>query len=344
MAPRKTCMPNEPPVTQASKPFVCILTLGGTIASMPSRTDPALVEPSLTADDLLRAIGRPQGIAPLRSERLLQRPSGDLTFSDIAAVAQRVREVIDLGACGVVITQGTDTLEETAFQLDLLLDTPQPVVVTGALRNPTLAGADGGANLLAAIRVAGAPAASGLGVLVVMNDEIHTARFVRKTHAYKPSAFTSPAAGPLGWIVEDRVRIALRPAQPAPTLIWRGEPPETPLVTMGLSTTADVFHPQLSSPPAGMVIAGFGVGHAPAATVEAIGALALRLPVVLASRTGAGEVFSGTYGYPGSESDLLARGCIGAGALDPLKARVLLALLLGEGADRERIRQAFAHY
>jgi L-asparaginase len=113
---------------------------------------------------------------------------------------------------------------------------------------------------------------------------------------------------------------------------------------MGLSTTAELFRPLLSSPPAGIVVAGLGAGHAPSGTVDAIGSLASRLPVVLASRTGAGEVFSGTYGYPGSESDLLGRGCIGAGELDPLKARVLLALLLGEGADQNRIRQTFAHY
>ena len=331
-------------MTQPPDPFVMILTLGGTIASMPSRAGADLVEPLLTADDLLASIGRPDGIAALRAERILSLPSGDLSFADIGALAQRVREVIDQDACGVVITQGTDTLEETAFQLDLLLDVSQPVVVTGALRNPTLPGADGGANLLAAIRVAGAPAAKGLGVLVVMNDEVHAARFVRKIHSYKPSAFASPAAGPLGWIAEDRVRIALRPAQASPTLSWRENAPDIPIMTMGLSTTAEIFRPLLSNPPAGIVIAGFGAGHTPSGTVEAIGALASKIPVVLASRTGSGEVFSRTYGYPGSESDLLGRGCIGAGELDPLKARMLLALLLGEGADQNRIRQAFAHY
>jgi len=331
-------------VTKASAPFVSILTLGGTIASMPSQTGSDLVEPSLTADDLLTSIGRPEGMPPIRTERLLQLASGELSFAAIANVAQRIREVTSQGAAGVVVTQGTDTLEETAFQLDLMLDLAQPVVVTGALRNPTLPGADGGANLLAAIRVASAPTASGLGVLVVMNDEIHAARFVRKIHTHKPSAFASPAAGPLGWIAEDRVRIALRPAQATPTIAWLAEPPDIPLLTMTLSTTAEAFRGLLSSPPAGLVIAGFGAGHAPSGTVEAIGALAAKRPVVLASRAGAGEVFSATYGYPGSESDLLGRGCISAGELDPLKARVLLALLLGEGADQTRIRQTFAHY
>jgi L-asparaginase len=321
---------------------IAILALGGTIASRPSGGP--LVQPSLTAADLAGLVGDAAGALPLHAESLLQAPSGDLTFAAIAAVAARVRAVIADGAVGVVITQGTDTLEETAFQLDLLLDLDQPVVVTGALRNPTLAGSDGAANLLAAIRVASASAAAGLGVLVVMNDEVHAARFVRKMHSHRPSAFASPAAGPLGWIAENRVRIALRPADRSPTVAWRGEPPDVPLVMMALSMLASALTPLLERPSAGLVIAGFGVGHTPAWMVEPIAALAAKIPVVLASRIGAGEVFRGTYGYAGSESDLLSRGCIGAGYLDPLKARVLLALLLADGADRARVAEAFARY
>ena len=321
---------------------VSVLALGGTIASRPSVG--ALVRPELTAEHLAALVGNVKGLPPVRAESLLQASSGDLDFAAIAGVAERVRAVIAEGARGVVITQGTDTLEETAFQLDLMLDLDQPVVVTGALRNPSLPGADGGANLIAAIRVASAPAAAGLGVVVVMNDEIHAARLVRKTHSHKPSAFTSPAAGPLGWIAEDRVRIVLRPAERAPALSWRGSAPDVALVSMAFATPAAVFDAFLERPPAGMVIAALGAGHVPAWTVEAIGALAARAPVVLASRAGAGEVFAGTYGYPGSESDLIARGCIRAGYLDPLKARVLLTLLLGEGADRDRITEAFARF
>jgi L-asparaginase len=322
--------------------YISVLALGGTIASRP-RGD-ALARPGLTAEDLAGLVGDAPGLPALRAESLLQVPSGDLDFAAIALVADRVRAVVADGARGVVITQGTDTLEETAFQLDLLLDLPQAVVVTGALRNPALPGADGGANLAAALRVAASPAAAGLGVVVVMNDEIHAARLVRKTHSHKPSAFASPAAGPLGWIAEDRVHIVLRPAEPSPTVRWRSAAPDVPLVMLGFSTPTAVFAPFIERPPAGMVIAGFGVGHSPAWAAEAIGVLAARTPVVLASRTGAGEVFSATYGYAGSESDLIGRGCISAGYLDPLKARVLLALLLGEGAGHDRIAATFAGY
>jgi len=165
---------------------------------------------------------------------------------------------------------------------------------------------------------------------------------VRKTHAHRPSAFASPVAGPIGWIAEDRVGIALRPAAPSPTLAWRGEPPDVPVVTLGFSMSPDALAPWLERPPAGLVLAAFGTGHAPSWLVDAIGALAGRLPVVLASRTGAGETFRQTYGYAGSETDLIGRGCIPAGWLDPLKARVLLALLLGEGAGRARVAEVFA--
>lgn len=321
-------------------PFVAILALGGTIASKPGGGP--FAEPRLTAEDLAALVGSSGGLPELRPESVAQVASGDLTFAVIAEVADRVRARVAEGAVGVVVTQGTDTLEETAYALDLLLDVEAPVVVTGALRNPSLPGADGAANLVAAIRVAASPAARGLGVVVAFADEIHAARFVRKTHAYRTSAFASPGAGPIGWVAEDRVRIALRPDAPTPTLAWRGEPPDVLLVTLSFSMSPAALAPWLQRPPAGFVLAAFGSGHAPSWMVESIGTLAAKIPVVLASRTGAGETFRQTYGYAGSETDLIARGCIPAGWIDPLKARVLLALLLGEGADRARVAEVFA--
>jgi len=329
------------PTSHSPLPLVALLTLGGTIASTPGDDGTA---PRLTADDLAGSAGDLSRLARVSRASLRQLPSSDLRYSDIAEVAERVAAALAGGAHGAVVTQGTDTLEETAFLLDLLLDAGAPVVVTGAMRNPSLPGADGAANLRAAIAVAAAPAAEGLGVLVVMNDEIHAARFVRKTHSHKPSAFASPATGPIGWVAEDRVRIALRPAEPTPTLPWRGAAPDVPVAALGFSMDAAALQAFAQDPPEGLVVATLGVGHVPSTMVETLGSLAARIPVVIASRAGAGEVFRGTYGYEGSETDLLRRGCIGAGYLDPLKARILLALLLADGADRARIGGAFAAY
>ena len=120
----------------------------------------------------------------------------------------------------------------------------------------TLAGADGPMNLLNAVRVAAASAARSLGVLVVMNEEVHAARFVRKMHTHKTSAFASPAAGPLGWIAEDRVRIVLRPARRSLTVAWHAEPPFVPLIPIGFAMDRTAIEPFLLRPPAGAVATG----------------------------------------------------------------------------------------
>lgn len=299
------------------------------------------VAPALGAGDLVGQLPGVGGDIVVSAETVARTSSADLTFAGIAGLADRIAAAVARGADGVVVTQGTDTLEETAFLLDLLLELEAPVVVTGALRDPTQAGADGGANLAAALRVAASPAARGLGVVVTMNDEIHAARFVRKAHAHRPSAFVSAPVGPLGWIAEGRVRIALRPAARRPCITWRGVAPEVALAPISLDEGGGVLSALAANPPAGLVIQGLGAGHVPSRLVETVAALARRIPVVLASRTGAGETFRQTYGYAGGEIDLLSRGLISANALDGPKARILLTLLLGEGADRGRIAEVF---
>ena len=322
-------------------PRIAVFSLGGTIAMTGSGRG---VLPTLAAADLIRGAPGMDGIARLEARSLFAAPSIDLTYADMAAVAAAIGEVLAAGVDGVVVTQGTDTLEETAFLLDLLLEAGAPVVVTGAMRNPTLAGADGPANLLAAVRVAASAAAGGLGVLVVANDEIHAARYVRKLHISRPSSFASPTIGPVGWIVEDRVRIALRPASPTATLAWADPAPLVPLVTVSFSMDqrelAALDHPEI----AGAVIAGAGSGHVPSRFVETLEALAERVPVILASRVGAGETYRQTYAYAGGEMDLVRRKLIPSGDLDAAKARILLTALLAAGADRAGIVAAFADH
>ena len=256
------------------------------------------------------------------------------------------RESIALGCHGVVVTQGTDTIEEIAFGLDLLCTGDPPVVVTGALRNASLPGADGPANVIAAVRVAVSETARGLGTLVVMNDEIHAARFVRKSHTVNPGTFRSMATGPIGWLAEQDVRIAVRPSRRFHVAVPdNAVPPPVCLLKMSVGDDGRLLRYVPAAGFAGLVLEGFGGGHVPGdvAAPGIIESLIEAMPVVLASRAGSGEVLRSTYGgFPGSETDLLRRGVIYAGSLDGPKARILLTLLLTRGADREGIRRTFA--
>src|SRR6201996_6882551 len=187
---------------------VVLFTLGGTIASTPAAGG---VVPRLSGADLLTSVpGLDRAGLEVKVHDFRQVPSSSLTIGDILDLAVAIREQVGAGADGVVVSQGTDTIEETVFLLDLLYDGDAPVVFTGAMRHPMLAGADGPANLLAAVTVAASPQARGLGCLVVFGDEIHAARFVRKAHTTSITAFISPPTGPLGGVG------AGRPGGPAP--------------------------------------------------------------------------------------------------------------------------------
>ena len=321
-------------------PRVAVFTLGGTIAMQ--ATSGEGVAPALSASDLLAAVpGLGDAGLELTIQDVVNKPGASLSFCDLFGLADAISTALGDGFAGVVVIQGTDTIEETAYLLDLLVASDAPVVVTGAMRNPSLAGPDGPANILAAIRVAASGCARGLGCVVVMNDQVHAARWVAKAHTASPAAFVSPGFGPLGHIAEGRVDIPVRLRDRSPRL---GPVPRLP-VRVGLVTIAlgddDVLIDALADHADGLVVAGFGAGHVPAGTVASLARLAARMPVVLTSRTGAGPVHHRTYGFPGSETDLLARGLISAGYLAPLKARVLLHLLIATGADRDRIRQTF---
>ena len=327
-----------------SEPKVVIFSLGGTIASTNSGAgdDVLGVRPQLSADDIVAAVPGLRHVAAVEAVAFRQVPSGDLSLNDMTALAETIDGYFDAGTTGVVVVQGTDTLEETSFALDLLVRGRRPVVVTGAMRNPTVAGADGPANVLAAVQVAASSDAAGLGTLVVSNDEIHAARFVRKTHATNLATFQSPSAGPIGWMTEGRPRIVFRvaPLRAGPSSAG-GPIPPVALLTAVLGDDARLLGVVDDLGYAGVVLEAFGGGHVPAHVMPALSALADRLPVVFASRTGGGEVLRATYGFSGSERDMLTHGLISAGFLDGPKARVLLSLLLSHGLERDQLRAAF---
>ncbi|MCW6005937.1 asparaginase [Micromonospora sp. CPCC 205371] len=322
------------------RPRVLVVSLGGTITMTPIASGG--VAPALSVDQLLASV---PGLADLDVELetvdFRQLPGASVTFDDVAALTVLVRRSLAAGVHGVVVIQGTDTIEETSYLLDLHHSGPEPVVVTGAMRNAAMAGADGPANLLAAVQTAASPAARDMGCVVVFADEIHAARRVRKTHSTAGSTFRSPNGGPLGYVVEGHPRMLVERLSRTPELRLGGSRPTVALVTVGLDDDGVLLH-GLGSRVDGVVVAAFGAGHVPQRMVPALQELVAAVPVVLASRTGAGSVLTGTYGFPGSERDLVARGLIPAGFLDPFKARVLLHVLLAAGTDRDGIHAAFA--
>lgn len=329
---------------------VVLFTLGGTIA-MAGRyavEDGGVVVVRLTGAELTASVPGLADLAePLEVRDTHAVPSADLTFHQVLDVVARASRAVEHeGAAGVLVSQGTDTLEETAFLADLTWPHDAPFVLTGAMRNPTLAGPDGPANLLAAARVAGSPRARGLGALVVLNDQIHAARWVRKTHSTSTATFASPDLGPIGQITEGRVRVLARPPRREPlpaTAAAEGARVRVALFTATMDDDGTLLE-AVGDRYDGLVVAGFGAGHVPSVTAPVLGALAERMPVVLTSRTGGGPVLRNTYGGIGSETDLRRRGLIDGGLLDPYKARVLLRLLIGSGTGRFGITAAFARY
>ena len=339
-------MSDIPAMTTTPRPRrVVVFALGGTIA-MTSGSDG--IVPALSAEQLVAAVpGLTETGIDLDVVDFRRVPSGSLSFDDLDALAEAIDErlaarVDGAGVDGIVVTQGTDTIEETAYLLDLVHNHPNPVVVTGAMRPPAQAGADGPGNLLAAIQAAASPLTRDLGVVVVFADEIHAASRVRKTHTTSGFTFQSPNGGPLGYVVEGQPRVLSRPATRTvlPAAIG-SQSVEIGLLTMVLGDSGAALE-AVAERVDGLVVAGFGAGHIPGDLVGTLDKIAGRMPVVLASRTGAGSVLERTYGFPGSETDLLARGLISAGFLDPIKARILLRQLLAGGHGHATMVSVFA--
>jgi len=322
---------------------ISVIALGGTIA-MTDDGGPGVV-PTLTGDKLVAAIPGLGDVADIQASTFRQIPGAHLSIDDLVALASEIFDHFRDGADGVVVTQGTDTIEETAFALDILVDSARPVIITGAMRNPTLPGADGPANLLASVVVASSPAASDIGAVVVLNDEIHAARFVRKTHTSNPSTFRSDPVGPIGWVAENTSRIQLRPARhPRIGVDVNAADCPVALTTLSLGDDGRLIEAAVAAGYSGIVVEALGGGHAAPGVAEMLGQAAREIPVVLCSRAGSGETLRRTYGFPGSETDLLGRGLIGSAFLDGPKARILLTLLLRSGAGTEAIGNAFAGY
>ncbi|MCG5215195.1 asparaginase [Streptosporangium soli] len=312
---------------------VSLLAMGGTIATARSAGG---ATPQRGAADLADMLGASP--VDIRASDVRTVSSRSVTPGDMWALAEAVRREIADGVDGVVITHGTDTLEETAYALALLVDTAVPVVVTGAMRAPHLPGADGQANLSAAVAAALHLPLARYGPVVVFQDEIHVARLVTKHHSTRVAAFTSPSAGPVGFVAENEVELLLGPP-PAADLLSATAPPDRRVeIIMAVAGSDGRLVDAIAGDVAALVVAGVGAGHLPPALAEAVVRVARsNRPVVLASRCEDGPILRHTYSGPGSETHLLGEGLLASRTLSPAKARLRLIFGLSAGLPAEQL-------
>jgi L-asparaginase len=321
---------------------VVLVATGGTISSLPDPMTGAM-RPAVSAEDLIAGI---PGIAALGDVEVIEidRVSGwNVTPATMDAVARTLRErLADDRVEGAVVTHGTDTVEETAFLCDLLVESPKPVAFAAAMRSASELGADGPRNLLNALRVAQSPQALGWGALLVINDEVHAARWCRKVDSISTAAFASPGHGPVGYVTPDRIRID--PALARFTIeLPDALTAEVLLVEVFTGMHEDLIEAAVDATGAsGLVLDGTGAGNVPGEAMKGIVAAIERgLPVVVASRTlGGGAV--PIYGGPGGGVTLRELGAIGAGGLTAAKARLLLMAALSKSADAAAACQLFS--
>ena len=320
---------------------VHLVAMGGTISMVSS--DSGLV-PSLDAEDFLHQY---QSIPiSITSESLTALPGASITATSLNEAILVARSAVASGAEGVVITQGTDTLEETSFLADLVWDHDEPLVLTGAMRPSTAPGSDGLGNLSGAIRVAADVHARARGVLVVFGDEVFAARHLHKIHSSKLNAFAAPGAGPLGVLGEDQIHWWSPPEVHRRTRFDSVASPSTIVTAIAqLDSSPEVLNWAKQSPVvSGLALGAMGVGHVPSWWVQPLADLAAEKTVVYCSRTGSGPVFTHTYGFPGSEQDLSDRGLLPAGSLSLHKARLLLAQCQAATTNKKDCESLFTEW
>ncbi|MCD8213273.1 MAG: asparaginase [Campylobacter sp.] len=321
------------------KPKISVGALGGTIC-MSANGNKGGVKPSFSAEDLVGAIPVLKDMAQIKAKTILAVPSGSIKIKDLIEVYKWAKEQIKDGAKGVVITQGTDTLEESAFFLNLIWDEASPLVITGAMRNPDNISADGAGNIYAGIITALDERSRDRGVLVVLNDTIHSAKWAHKSNTFSLQTFVSVNAGIQGIIAEER---AIYVSAPITRKIYKApnRVPKIAVLQSFLGDDGELIRLAAANFDA-IVIGGFGAGHVSFDMTDEL--KNVKIPIVIASRTGSGICATKTYGYKGSEIDLQENGCIMSGWLSPIKSRLLLMVLMANDMPIELIKGEFESF
>lgn len=328
-------------------PAIAVLATGGTIAGVQSEQASAAYRAgALDVSELLAAVPGLDQLTHIRAEQVASVGSQNMSYEVWSRLARRVQALCqDPAVDGIVITHGTDTLEETAYFLSLVIRHDKPVVLVGAMRPATAPGADGPANLFYAAALAACPQARGRGALVVMNEDIHYAREVQKISCAGVNAFASPNRGRAGvmrgsqaFFYSGNTTVHSVASEFSLETLETGGWPRVEVVHAGVDLGGDVIE-FLAGRCQGIVLAGVGDGNATDAAMQALQrAAASGVAVVRASRTGSGRV-----GRNG-EVDDDAAGFIAAGELSPQKARVLLTLGLSQTRDVGKLQAYFDRY
>ncbi|RNA69118.1 asparaginase [Alteribacter keqinensis] len=317
---------------------ILIIHTGGTIAmSEDAETGAVKPNPLNPLHDTVHAVED----AELVVEDFLNVPSPHMTPAHMVHLAKRIdKRVMDERIDGVVITHGTDTLEETAYMLDLILETDIPVVITGAMRSSNELGSDGPYNLLSSIKTASSSEARDKGVLVVLNDEIHTAKNVTKTHTSNIATFQSPQYGPIGIVSKRGVHFHHHPVS-GQRFVIPSVRKKVLLLKAVAGMEAELLNSISDMPIDGLVIEAFGQGNLPPGTIPSFQTLIDKgIPIVLVSRCFNGVV-QDTYGYEGGGKELKEMGMIFTNGLNGQKARLKLMVALEKTSDKERLQEIF---
>ncbi len=319
---------------------IVLLATGGTISMQPNAQGAA--ERSLHADRQLKGVPLPQGIC-VKPEDFT--PDYTIGFNVTLDIMRRLALGIDEiaarpGVDGIVVTHGTDVMEEVASFVDCTIHTDMPVVFTGAMRHAAAVSADGPRNIHNALRVAAEPSSAGRGVLVCINDEIHAARQISKVHTSRVSTFASPNGGAVGAVEHDAVTFHAPATRRHRFSLTDAPLPEVSLIWAAAGAPAFLAEAALERSD-GVVIAATGIGHVPQWWMPSIRSASTRgVSVVVASRCGSGSTGLG-YAGPGGDYDLKQAGAIFAGYRRPLQARIELICALASGMTGQ---QVLAHF
>ena len=316
-------------------PRVRLVATGGTISNREGGR--------LTADDLVGLVPDVRRFARPESEQFSNTSSSELTLKQWLTLSRRLNELFstDRALAGIVVTSGTDTLEELAYFLHLTVRDARPVVVVGSMRNPSTVGYEGAANLLEAFRVAASPGARGQGVLVVLNDEINSAREVTKTDALRPQTFQSRTTGMLGVVDSDRVvfyrSVVKRHTAASEFDVSKiAELPRVDVLLVYQDAPGDLIKAAVDLGARGLVVAAAGAGATSGTQSEGLSyAIGKGVTVVGTTRTGSGRV---------SGARRFGAAFIGGEDLAPIKARILLMLALATTRDPAEIQRMFLEY